>query len=333
LKDNEELRGIINSGHTKEAAFVIRCDGDDNTPTRFSTWCPKAIAMIGNLPDTIADRSISVSLRRKLAGETTEHHGDNGEDFTRLRSQILRWIDDHAAELRFAQPDRLDTQNDRQADNWRPLLAIAKVAGIESQARRAARLMIGEERVEPPIKEQLLSDIKAIFDADRTDRVSSSEMVRLLNEVDDGPWCEWKHGKPLTAPTLARLLKPFGIHPKKIRIGTVTVQGYELESFTDTFTRYTPTQTGTPEQTNDSSYLNRNIVETQSGTKWNRNTDAVDEMFQFQNVPVCEKEMFQFNTQESLTCSTVPLSQEGATVNILGKTYTEDDFYFEEEAA
>jgi putative DNA primase/helicase len=36
LNDNEEARGIINSGHTRDAAFVIRIEGDDRTPMMFS---------------------------------------------------------------------------------------------------------------------------------------------------------------------------------------------------------------------------------------------------------------------------------------------------------
>ena len=68
--DNHELRGIINAGHTRDLAFVLRCDGDDNEPVKFSTWAPKVIALIKNLPETIEDRAIILRLRRKLPGET-----------------------------------------------------------------------------------------------------------------------------------------------------------------------------------------------------------------------------------------------------------------------
>ena len=52
VKDNEELRGILNSGHTKVAANVIRnveVNGE-HKPRRFSTWAPKAIATIAGSP-------------------------------------------------------------------------------------------------------------------------------------------------------------------------------------------------------------------------------------------------------------------------------------------
>jgi putative DNA primase/helicase len=72
LRDNGELRGVLNSGHTRDTAFVIRTVGDEHEPRRFSTWGPKAIAIIGSLPDTLADRSIVVELQRKSASERVE---------------------------------------------------------------------------------------------------------------------------------------------------------------------------------------------------------------------------------------------------------------------
>jgi putative DNA primase/helicase len=72
--DGEALRGVINSGHTKTQAYVVRCDGDANEPVKFTTWAAKAIAMIGQLPGTIEDRSIVVSLKRKLPSEHSDRH-------------------------------------------------------------------------------------------------------------------------------------------------------------------------------------------------------------------------------------------------------------------
>ena len=71
LKKNDDMAGVINSGHTKTTAFVMRCDGDANEVKRFSTWCPKVIAGIGSQRDTLEDRSIAIPLRRKLDHETS----------------------------------------------------------------------------------------------------------------------------------------------------------------------------------------------------------------------------------------------------------------------
>src|SRR6266567_753175 len=63
LRDNDELRGILNSGHNKAGAHVIRLVGDTFEPRVFSTWCPKAIATIGKLPPTPMDRAIVIPMR------------------------------------------------------------------------------------------------------------------------------------------------------------------------------------------------------------------------------------------------------------------------------
>jgi putative DNA primase/helicase len=253
LGNNEELRGVINSGHTKSGAYVIRCEGDNNNPVRFSTWCPKSIAMIGTPPDTIQDRSITVNLRRKLPDERIEHHGEEHDDvFRDLRSKTLRFVEDNHSSLRLAKPERLITQNDRQADNWRPLLAIAKVAGCEAEAREAALLAIGTSRDEPPAKILLLQDIRSIFEDSGETRLPSAALVKGLVELEDRPWGEWKYGKPLTSNILSRLLKPFAIYPKTIRFQTGVAKGYEFESFKDALKRYAPPdQSVTPLQINN----------------------------------------------------------------------------------
>ena len=97
LARNEELRGILNSGHTRDAAYTIRCVGDIHEPTRFSTWCPKVIAMIGTLPSTLADRSIVIKLRRRLRHEAIQRIDPKALDplCETLRRKIVRWADDH----------------------------------------------------------------------------------------------------------------------------------------------------------------------------------------------------------------------------------------------
>ena len=137
IRNNEELRGILNSGHTRDLAFVIRnvAVGDDHEPRRFSTWGAKAIALIGKLPDTLADRSIEVRLKRKLPGESVEkvRHADP-ELFHSLAQRCARWAADHIDQIRAARPSMPEALNDRAQDSWEPLIAIA-----ELRRRRLAR--------------------------------------------------------------------------------------------------------------------------------------------------------------------------------------------------
>jgi putative DNA primase/helicase len=52
LHDSDELRGVLNSGHNRRSAIIIRTVGEDHEPKQFSTWCPKVISKIGKLPPT-----------------------------------------------------------------------------------------------------------------------------------------------------------------------------------------------------------------------------------------------------------------------------------------
>src|SRR5208283_4806842 len=83
---------------------------------KFSCWCPKAIARIGRLPHTLADRCIVLVMQRKLASESCERLRDlEGE---RLGRQCARFVRDHAEEIRRARPTLPEGLNDRAADIW-----------------------------------------------------------------------------------------------------------------------------------------------------------------------------------------------------------------------
>ena len=91
LHDNPELKGILNSGHYRTAAFVVRTVGEDHEPRRFSTWAAVAIAKIGNLPDTLQDRSIVIPMRRRVKTERVEPlRMDRTPDLDEIARKITR---------------------------------------------------------------------------------------------------------------------------------------------------------------------------------------------------------------------------------------------------
>src|SRR5215510_14164473 len=137
-KDNEELRGILNSGHTRLAANIIRnveVHGE-HKPRRFSTWAPKAIATIRGLADTLEDRSVIVTLQRKPRDAKVERlRRRDTEGLKTIRSRAARWAADNFDKLVDPDPKVPEALNDRAADNWRPLLAIAELVGGDWPAR------------------------------------------------------------------------------------------------------------------------------------------------------------------------------------------------------
>jgi Protein of unknown function (DUF3631) len=254
LRDKEELRGILNSGHSRDAAYVVRTVGDENEPRRFSTWAAKAVALIGHLPDTLADRSLVVPMRRRAAGEHVERlRLDRPQGFEDLRRRAARWAADRLGELRGADPEVPGELGDRAADNWRPLLAIADLVGGEwpERARRAARALSGSgSEPRDSVREQLLADIREAFDERGSGRLLTEDLLQDLRAREDRPWGEWRGGHPLSAVQLARLLKPFGVRPRLFRTGPKVARGYLLESFSDAFSRYLPGEPSNPLQVN-----------------------------------------------------------------------------------
>lgn len=242
FRDNEELRGIINSGHTRTTAFVIRCVGDDFEPKRFSTWGAKAIAGIGRLADTIMDRSIVLELRRKLPHEKVDRlrHAESGL-FEVLARKLARFGADHGREVGRARPNLPAALNDRAQDNWEPLLAIADLAGgiWPSEARRAALGLSGNKSDDKSTAEELLSDIRTIFEVEGVDRIGLSELLKRLTEDESAPWQTWNRGKPMTARQLGRRLGEFGIDAATVHIDRFDKpKGYRRDQFSDAWSRY-----------------------------------------------------------------------------------------------
>jgi hypothetical protein len=251
---NEELRGIINSGHTRSTAYVIRVVGEDFEPRQFSTWAPMVLAMIKLPPDTILDRSVTIPMRRKLPGESiTRLPVDFPGECRNLRSKCLRWANDNADKLKAIHPTLPSSSNDRALDNWTPLLAIAEAigGGVPAVAMESFKHLQGTgDDEDDGIGPSILRDIRTIFDEQGRKflKLHSEEIVNRLIDMEGHPWAEWKHGKPMTTNSLARLLKPFKIKPADIRDGVIVKKGYVREQFDDAFSRYlsdTPFQTAT----------------------------------------------------------------------------------------
>lgn len=245
LRDNEELRGVINTGHQKSGQ-TIRLVGDNHEPRAFSTYCPTAIAAIGSVPDTIEDRSMKIAMRRRLAGESvTRFRNAPADQLTNVKRRIARWVADNEGALRASDPDMPEALNDRACDNWRAPLAIADLAGGDwAQQARAAALALSAESGENGEQSRgilLLTDIRRVFDEGAPDPIGSTELSSALHALADRPWAKWARGNPITPTAVTRLLKTFGIVPKTTKLPNGSQpNGYRHSQFKDAFERYLP---------------------------------------------------------------------------------------------
>jgi putative DNA primase/helicase len=227
LGNNQELRGILNSGHRSDGRVDRATKGGDLVS--FSTYSACAIALIGALPETLHDRSIRIRLRRRRPDEKIASlRGDRTDDT--LARRCARWTLDCRDACASADPAIPPELFNRVEDNWRPLLAIADAIGGEWPRRlreiavNIAQLEAGED---PSVGTRLLQDIREIL-GDR-EWISSSALIGNLHVR------EWAipSGKQL-----ANLLKPYGIAPTQERRGGRPERGYLATDFADAFTRY-----------------------------------------------------------------------------------------------
>ncbi|HMJ81949.1 MAG TPA: DUF3631 domain-containing protein [Vicinamibacterales bacterium] len=251
----EALRGILNTGYRRSGkASLCIGQGVNISYKDFSTFSAKAIAGIGELPDTVADRAIRIELRRRTSDEPCARwrERDGHAEAAPIHQALVGWATKSTkGTLEGARPALPVGLGDRQADVWEPLLAIADLAGGDwpHLARHAALALAGGTE-DQDIVVELLKDVVGVIAEVATDTViPTKDLIAKLVEQDDRPWATWRHDKPLTARGLARLLGPLGIHPDRhLR----TVRGYRREAFDDACARYLPSYVSQRHNANES---------------------------------------------------------------------------------
>jgi hypothetical protein len=215
----------------------------------FNVFAPVAVAGIGDLPDTVLDRSIIVPMRRRSRHEHIERYRIRvgKEVLGPLRDELAALATRCAPLLVDARPDLPAGIDDRAADCWEPLVAVADLAGGEwPQWARLAAVAVNKLRTEraPSLGEQLLADCHRVFAGLDITKLSiaSGDLAVELCRLDDAPWADLR-GSMLDARGLARRLRGFDVRPAKIRVGpgdSDTIRGYLRADFADAWDRYLP---------------------------------------------------------------------------------------------
>jgi Protein of unknown function (DUF3631) len=244
-KENEEIRALLNAGH-RRGAVAGRCvmRGGKTPPEteEISAFCAVALAGLGWLPDTILSRSIIIRMRRRHAGERVEpyRHRVHSHEGHQLRDALAAWAAGVVDELGRAYPNTPEGVEDRDADVWEPLLAVADSIGGEwpKKARVSAVSLVSDAKeAEPSLGIRLLADCKTIFG--EVDAMFTHVILKALHDLAEAPWSDLK-GKPLNDRGLALRLRQYGIKSKQVRIGEITLKGYERADFIDVWKRYLP---------------------------------------------------------------------------------------------
>jgi Protein of unknown function (DUF3631) len=212
--------------------------GKQVTTEEISAYAAVALAELGWLPDTILSRSIIVRMRRRRADEQIQPFRRRmaAAQGGAIRRLIEVWARTVPAEIDW--PGMPPEIQDRDADVWEPLIAVADLVGGDwpSRVREAAKALIQvAKEAEPGLGILLLTDLRTAFgDADK---LATETLLQRLTEIEEAPWGDMK-GRPLDSRGLARRLREYGIRSRTVRIGVTTPRGYERSDFLDAWSRY-----------------------------------------------------------------------------------------------
>lgn len=238
-KDNEDVRGMLNAGH-RRGATAGRCvvKGKRVETEELPAYCAVALAGLNDLPDTIMTRAVVVRMRRRSPSEKVEPWRArlNEPEAHELRDALAAWAADDAHRVEW--PDMPDGIEDRSADVWEALLAVADLAGgcWPERARCSAVALVADSMAgAPSIGVLLLRDLKAVF-AGR-DRMPTEAILTALHELDESPWGDLR-GKPVDSRWLSRQLGKYEVKSKNLRIEDKVMRGYEAADLSDPWSRY-----------------------------------------------------------------------------------------------
>lgn len=250
---HEDLRGLVNAGYRRGATVPrVEMTGKTRDVRQFPAFAPVALAGIGDLPDTIIDRSIVISMKRRAPNEQVESFRQRRaeRETADLKDWLQAWSDANVDRIEDDEPDLPEGIVDRAADVWEPLIVIGDRAGGEwSMKMRRAAVVLNQLRQsrDPSLGVRLLTDVRELFTEHNVDRFSTDHLLELLAGMDESPWGDIK-GRPVDARRLARWLKPYEVRPGDHRFGDTTKKGYLLEDFYEAFNRYLPPPLPTPHE-------------------------------------------------------------------------------------
>jgi hypothetical protein len=203
---NEDVRGFLNAGHRKGAVFgrAVYLGSGKRRAEELPAYCAVALAGLGWLPDTILSRSVVIRMRRRHAGERVEpyrrrQHAAIGAE---IRLQIDAWARLQEITDWPVMPAGIQ---DRDADVWEPLLAVADLVGgaWPLQASEAAKVLVAASKETEPSLGILPSKV----------------LLQKLRDLEESPWHDLK-GKPLDERGLAHRLWQYDIRSKTFESAT-----------------------------------------------------------------------------------------------------------------
>jgi hypothetical protein len=284
--NNEDLRGIVNAGHQRGRPYT-RWDPTHRRLDQCATFAMAALAGIGDMPGTVEDRAVIVTMRRRAPGEqvTPFRRRRHAPGLLDLRDRLHEWVRANQAKLQDADPEL--PVEDRAADCWEPLAAVADAAGGRwpGLARDACRAMTAAAAgdMEGSFGERLLADLRSVFG--NAPALWTATIIEKLAKLDEAPWGDY-YGQRITDRGVAKLLRPYGVRSRDVKLGDVVRKGYRREDLYDAWQRYaTLSATSATSATSQANQVADGSAPETSATQGNLLTSAVAQVAQVADDP------------------------------------------------
>ena len=178
--------------------MIGRTVGDSHEPKFFPIFAPAVLAGIGDNAGAAAGQidQLRHAAQAEVSETKTRFDRRRIDHLTELGRQAARFAIENVAALADADPEVPAGLNDREMDGWRPLLAIADMAGgaWPEAARTAAMLLAEADEFDDEPALMLLRDCRKVFDDEKAtleDEITSAELVKKLHALEERPWIEW----------------------------------------------------------------------------------------------------------------------------------------------
>jgi hypothetical protein len=183
-------------------------------------------------------------MRRRAPNETVEpwRLRINGAEAHELGDRLRDWSNERRYSVTW--PEMPAGIEDRNADVWEALLAVADLAGGDwpERARCSAVTLVTQSADRTgSLGVTLLRDLKAIFEG--IDKLPTEAILDRLHDIEESPWADLR-GKPLDSRGLSRRLSKYGVKPKPQRVGGDVFRGYDAADLADPWSRYVTAETG-----------------------------------------------------------------------------------------
>jgi len=228
------MRSVLNVGY-RRGQTIARVSGEG--VKYYDTYCPKVFILIGDVFDTLRDRSIIITMQRAETRKrfTFQAAKEEGGILRELIHEAVREHEPALADI-FAGHAGLPFLMDRDEEIWTSLFCLCEVfaPGRIKELQAAAADMAAEKTSEAKkysaskeaetaaqndeYAKRALTDLYALF-------VANGKVIRTeaaidgLKAISTAPWRKFK-GDGLTAHDLAAMLDRFGVGPVRIAIGS-----------------------------------------------------------------------------------------------------------------